>query len=88
MKTHYSYFGRIDGVDSRELDVTCLRSTNLVKSKFILVANDLFDIFESQIKVVLPVPIVEVDGRKEMFSFSCSANVKEKLVEQCIKPST
>ncbi|GBL71812.1 hypothetical protein AVEN_18438-1, partial [Araneus ventricosus] len=53
-----------------ELDAIGLRNNNLVKSKFILVVKDKFTISEDQIKAILPDPIVEVDGRKEVFAFS------------------
>ncbi|GBO36311.1 hypothetical protein AVEN_204887-1, partial [Araneus ventricosus] len=69
MKVHHSNVYGIQEVDCGEYDMTALRPTNMVKSKFVLVVNDQLVISESQLKVVLPDCIFQVDCRKEFFGF-------------------
>ncbi|GBM46307.1 hypothetical protein AVEN_88001-1 [Araneus ventricosus] len=61
MNVHYSYICRIPGVECGEVDAVGLRSTNLAKSKFVLVATECFQTtFESQLITILAVTIFEV----------------------------
>ncbi|GBN26430.1 BUB3-interacting and GLEBS motif-containing protein ZNF207 [Araneus ventricosus] len=82
MKADYSYICGIQEIDSDELDMTGLRTTNLAKSKFVLVVNDQCAISENRLKAIFSDHTFEVDCRKEVFCFQVpSVNVKEKLIE-------
>ncbi|GBM60395.1 hypothetical protein AVEN_156953-1 [Araneus ventricosus] len=72
MKAHYSYVCGIQKFYCGEYDMTCLRTTNLAKSKFVSVVNDQFAISENQLKATLPDRTFEVDFRKELFGFQVS----------------
>ncbi|GBM10163.1 hypothetical protein AVEN_258764-1 [Araneus ventricosus] len=69
MKAHYSYVFGIQEVDGGEYDMTGLRTTNLAKSKFVSLVNDLFAISDIQLKAIQPDYIFEVNCRIELVGF-------------------
>ncbi|GBL82936.1 Retrovirus-related Pol polyprotein from transposon 412 [Araneus ventricosus] len=69
MKAHYLPVCEIQEVDGGECDLTCLRTTNLAKGKFVFVVNDRFAFSESQLKAILQYHIFELDCKKELFGF-------------------
>ncbi|GBM18821.1 hypothetical protein AVEN_203099-1 [Araneus ventricosus] len=69
MKAHYSYVCWIQEVDGGEYDIIGLKTTNIDKSKFVLVVDDQFAISQIQLEATLPDRIFEVDCRIELGSF-------------------
>ncbi|GBM88906.1 hypothetical protein AVEN_12515-1 [Araneus ventricosus] len=70
MEVHYAHVG-IQELKGGEYEIPGLRTTNLAKSKFVLVVNDQFAIYEnpSYTKSTLQGRIFKVDCRKELFGF-------------------
>ncbi|GBM34090.1 hypothetical protein AVEN_225612-1 [Araneus ventricosus] len=64
MKPYHSYVCGIQEDHGGEFDTTAFRTSNLVKSKFVLVVKDKFFISGSQLNAELPDCIFQVDCRK------------------------
>lgn len=77
-RTHFAYVCRVDEVTNDELAVSGMKSVDRNRTEFVFVQGDEFTVAKSQVKAILPSPTAKRSGRRDVYMFGGSVNVKER----------